>query len=329
MAPLTINRRHIMLTLAGGAAGLASGMGVGSPAAAQAISTAAGNAAHYRFRVGQIAATVVSDGLIGGPPRVYAGDAPEAELNEVLRRAFLPTDHMTLNLNSLVIQTGGRRILLEAGAGQTMGPNGGRLVANLAAIGLTPTDIDAVVISHTHPDHVGNLRTAEGGKAFPRAVVFAPRADWDFFVRNDPDLSYLPVPEDFRRRFGAAIKSSVEPVASDVQLYEAGAEIVPGLTTIAAHGHTPGMATFLVHSGRDQLLLTADLAYHPVVNIDRPWRPGPDRDRDAALASRRRIFDRAAAERMLVLGFHHPFPGLGRILKTDAGYAWVPAQWQV
>lgn len=328
MAVPTINRRRIMLTLAGGAAGLVSGAGIGGQTSAQAALPVTGNAGHYRFQIGEIAATVLSDGLIGGPPRVYASDAPEAELQEVLRQAFLPAGHMALNLNTLLIETGGRRILLEAGAGQTMGPNGGRLFANLAAIGLTPRDIDVVVVSHIHPDHVGNLRTPEGGKAFPRATVFAPWADWDFFVRNDPDLSYMPVPEDFRRRFGAAIKRSVEPIASEVQLYEAGTEIVPGLSTLAAAGHTPGMATFLVQSGRDQLLLTADLAYHPLVNIDRPWRPGPDRDGEAALASRRRIFDRAAVDQLLVLGFHYPFPGLGRILRTDTGYAWVPAQWQ-
>ena len=323
-----IDRRRVMLTVAGGATGLASGAGFASRAAAQAAPPPVGNAGQYRFRVGEIGATVLSDGLIGGPPRVYAGDAPEAELQEVLRQAFLPTDHVTLNLNTLLIETGGRRILLEAGAGPTMGPNGGRVFANLAAIGLTPRDIDAVVVSHTHPDHVGNLRTAAGDKAFPRATVFAPQADWDFFVRGDPDLSYMPVPEDFRRRFGAAIKRSVEPIASDVQLYQAGTEIVPGLTTIAASGHTPGMVTFLVHSGRDQLLLTADLAYHPVVNIDRPWRPGPDQDKEAASLARRRIFDRAAADRLPVLGFHYPFPGLGHMLKTDTGYAWVPANWQ-
>jgi glyoxylase-like metal-dependent hydrolase (beta-lactamase superfamily II) len=136
------------------------------------------------------------------------------------------------------------------------------------------------------------------------------------------------VTRDFRDRFAAAIKRSVEPIAKDIELYEAGVEIVPGLTTIAAPGHTPGMATFLLHSGSDQLLLTADLAYHPVVNIDHPWRPGPDRDKDTALASRRRIFDMAATDRLLVLGFHYPFPGLGRMLKTDMGYAWVPAGWQ-
>jgi glyoxylase-like metal-dependent hydrolase (beta-lactamase superfamily II) len=327
MNPITLNRRTVMVSAVAGTSALLLG-GLGSPGHAQTPPSSAGNAGHYRFRVGQINATVLSDGLIGGPPRVYASDAPEAELQEVLRRAFLPADHMTLQLNTLLLEIDGRRILLEAGAGSTMGPNAGRIFDNLAAIGLNAGDIDTIVVSHTHPDHVGNLRTAEGGKAFPNAVVHAPRADWDFFVRNDPDLSYMPVPADFRDRFKAAIKRSVEPIAKDVELYEAGAEIVPGLTTIAASGHTPGMATFLVHSGSDQLLLTADLAYHPVVNIDQPWRPGPDRDKDTALASRRRIFDMAATDRLLVLGFHYPFPGLGRMLKTDAGYAWVPANWQ-
>lgn len=348
MQPLLLKRRKVMLSAVAGASGLVLGRAFDNPAHAQttvaqlsaahaeakgasATSTNAtppGNATHYSFSIGDIKATVVSDGVIGGPPRIYASNAPEQALNDVLRQAFLPTDHLTLNLNTLLIETGGRRILLEAGAGQTMGPNGGRIFANLAKLGLRPDDIDVIVISHTHPDHVGNLRAADGSKAFPRAAVFAPRADWDFFVHGEPDLSYMPVPQDFRQRFGAAIKRSVEPYAKDVELYEAGTEIVPGLRTLVAAGHTPGMATFLVHSGDAQLLLTADLAYHPVVNIDNSWLPGPDRDKETAQAARQRIFDRAASERMLVLGFHYPFPGLGRMLKLDNAYAWVPANWQ-
>ncbi|QTP57793.1 MBL fold metallo-hydrolase [Billgrantia antri] len=334
MSGITLNRRKIILTAASAAAGLI--LPPGGMALAHAASTASttaqggasGNVGYYRFRVGDIAATVLSDGLIGGPPQIYASNAPEAELEEVLRQAFLPTDRLTLNLNTLLIETNGRKILLEAGAGQTMGPQGGRIFDNLAAIGLRPEDIDVVVVSHTHPDHVGNLRTAGGGRAFPRATVFAPLADWDFFMGSDPDLSYMPVPEDFRRHFAAAIRQSLEPVASGIELYEAGTEIVPGLTTLPALGHTPGMANFLVHSGNDQLLLTADLAYHPIVNVDHAWLPGPDRDKETALASRRRIFDMAAADRLPVLGFHFPFPGIGHMLKTDSGYAWVPANWQ-
>jgi glyoxylase-like metal-dependent hydrolase (beta-lactamase superfamily II) len=325
---LTMNRRRIMLGAMVGTAGALTGATLMPAALAQELRPPAGNAGLYRFRIGEIAATVVSDGVIGGPPRVYAGDAQEAELEAVLRQAFLPTDFLTLNLNTLLLETSGRRILLEAGAGTTMGPNGGRLFDNLHAAGVSAADIDLVVVSHTHPDHVGNLRTASGERAFPNATVMVPRADWAFFVESEPDLSYMPVPPEFRQRFAANIKRSVEPVARHVEFYEAGTEVVPGLSTIEATGHTPGMAAFLVQSGNDELLLTADLAYHPVVNIDRPWRPGPDRDGEAAAAARRRIFDRAAADRMLVLGFHYPFPGLGRILRTDTGYAWVPSGWQ-
>lgn len=327
MSFFTIKRRTVMLSAATGVSALAFRQN-SSVAMAQGFDAQTSNAGYYRFRVGDIQATVVSDGNISGPPRVYASDAAEADLRTVLTRAFLPADIMTLNLNTLLIETSGRLVLIEAGAGQTMGSNGGRLFDNLAMIGIRAEDIDAVIVSHTHPDHLGNLRSGDGGPAFPRATVFAPKADWDFFVRGEPDLSFMPVPPEFRQRFGAAIKRSVEPVQANVELYEAGTEILPGLTTIAAFGHTPGMVSFLVHSGNDQLLLTADLAYHPLVNIDNPWRPGPDRDKDAALEARRRIFDRAAAERLTVLGFHFPFPGLGHMLRTDGGYAWVPAGWQ-
>lgn len=329
MARFAVDRRKAMLSAAAGASALTVGVGFQPGALAQSAAPFLGNASTYRFKVGEIVATVLSDGQIGGPPRVYASDAPEAELTDALRRAFLPTDRMTLDLNVVLVETGGRRILLEAGAGATMGPNGGRLFGNLAALGLRAEDIDVIVVSHAHPDHVGNLRSADGAKAFPRATVLAPKADWDFFVRGEPDLSYMPVPADFRKRFAEAIQRSVEPIAREVELYEAGDDIAPGLTTIAASGHTPGMATFLIHSGAEQAILTADLAYHPVVNIDNAWKPGPDRDKDAALASRKRIFDRAAADRMLVLGFHHPFPGLGRLLKTATGYAWLPSPWRI
>ncbi len=138
----------------------------------------------------------------------------------------------------------------------------------------------------------------------------------------------MPVPQDFRVRFAAAIKNSLEPVKNDLTLYEAGDEIVPGLTTIVASGHTPGMATFLRSFRQRPAAADGGPCLSPGRQRGRALGSGPGPRQEAALASRRRIFDRAATDRIPVLGFHFPFPGLGRLLKTDGAYAWVPANWQ-
>ena len=319
-----IGRRTL---LRAGVAGALAPHSLLSPACAQKLD-AKSNAGHYSFRIGDIRATVVSDGTLNGNPRIYAYSAPSDDLGKALNDAFLPIDRFTLNLNTLLLESGGRKILIEAGAAQTLGPNGGRLFANLAAIGVRPEDIDAIVITHTHPDHVGNLRAADGGIAFPRAAVHIPEDDWTFFIRNEPDLSRLPMPEDFRRAFIANIKQSLAPIAKSVVLFKPGGEVLPGVTTIAAGGHTPGMSAVLIHSGPDQLLITSDAAYSPLLNIDHPWRPGPDLDPEAATQARKRLFDRAATDRIPVLGFHFPFPGIGNIGIADGGYRWIAANWR-
>jgi glyoxylase-like metal-dependent hydrolase (beta-lactamase superfamily II) len=320
----SIDRRRLLL--AGSAALVPASLQLSS---ATAQEVAAGrNAGHYRFLIGDIKATVISDGTLSGSVRIYARSAPAEDLRRALNEAFLPTDNLTINLNTLLLEIGERKILIEAGAAKTMGPNGGALFANLAAIGVRPEQIDAVVVTHIHPDHVGNLRREDGLAAFPNAAVHLPEADWAFFVQNDPDLSRLPMADDFRQRFIANIKRSVEPIARTAVLYQPGREILPGVTPLPAAGHTPGMAALLIHSGRDQLLITTDAAYDPLLNMERLWRPGPDLDPDAAELVRKALFDRAAADRLLVLGFHFPFPGLGRIRAEGGGYRWVPANWR-
>ncbi len=168
---------------------------------------------HYRFRVGEIRATVVRDGTLSGSPRLLAGNASAEELDRALWNALRSPENKVLNLNTLLLEVGGRTVLVEAGAAQTMGPDGGALFANLFAIGIRVEELDVIIVTHTHPNHVGNLRRADGAAAFPNAAVHVPEADWNFFVRCEPDLSRLPMPAEFRQRIIAAIKRSVEPIA--------------------------------------------------------------------------------------------------------------------
>jgi hypothetical protein len=292
-----------------------------------AAQTVAGerNARQHRFGVGDIWATVVSDGTLTRSLRLFTGTASADDLGRALRAALRPPDSTTLNLNTLLLEVAGRKMLVDAGAAKFIGPDGGALFANLAATGVRAEQIDAVIVARTDPDHVDNLRRDDGGAALPNAAVHVPEADWNFFVHDEPGPSRLPMPLEFHQRFIAAIKRSVEPVARTAILYRTGSEILPGSTTIPAAGHTPGMAALLIFSSADQLRVTSDAADDPLLNMERLWRPGLDLDQEAAAHPRRSLFDRAAADRIPELGFHFPFPDLCGIVVTGEAYRWVRA----
>ncbi|GGA87757.1 hydrolase [Brucella endophytica] len=329
---VTTNVLSRRLLLSGGATAIAAGALM--PEGAYASGTAAidpapdENAALYRLAIGDIRATIISDGTIAGNVRIYARNAGQEELDQVLAATSYVPERFELQLNTLLIETGGRKYLVDPGANLTMGPNGGKLPARLAAMGIRPEDIDAIVISHTHPDHVGNLRREDGTPTFPNAEIYIPEPDWNFFIANEPDLTHLPMQPEFRERFIRNIKTNVEAVRSNVVRYRPGSEVVPGIMSMPAHGHTLGLCVFLISSGNQQLMVTADLVYHPLLNIDHGWLPGVDTDQEAAIETRKKLFDRIATDRLVILGFHFPFPGLGRLMKTAWGYRWMPELWK-
>jgi glyoxylase-like metal-dependent hydrolase (beta-lactamase superfamily II) len=257
--------------------------------------------------------------------------APEGKPDEVaatLKAAFLPADRITLSCNSLLVNTGRERVLIDTGCG-SFAPGMGRLSGNLKTAGVRPEEVTAVVLTHAHFDHFGGLFDPAGKPAFPNAVLYLPEAEERFWTGPNPDLSGARVPRemvaqvlDGTRKFFAGLPGKVERVRPGQKLFGGAVEVV------GAPGHTPGMIAALVDGGSEQLLHIADAAHHHVLMFANPdWSAGIDADPALAKATRRKLFDRAAADRLRVTAAHLPFPGLGHIRTAGKGYEWVPEPW--
>jgi glyoxylase-like metal-dependent hydrolase (beta-lactamase superfamily II) len=282
-------------------------------------------AGFYRFKLGSFELTAVYDGFWDRPiDSKFVRNVPYAEVKKALVDAFMPPDTLAMPFTPLLINTGGKLVLLDTGSGGQLATTAGTLVANLAAAGVEPKSIDAVAISNFHPDHIDGLRTKDSTPVFPNAEILVSRVEWAYWM-DDASLSaapalYKPYFLNARRVFGDL--KSVRP-------FEPGSEIIPGMTAIAAPGHTPGHCAFAIASGRQSLMALCDTTNHPWLFARHPdWQPILDMDGALAVATRKRMLDRVAADKMPITGYHFPFPGYGHIIKTGSGYEFVPAMWQ-
>jgi glyoxylase-like metal-dependent hydrolase (beta-lactamase superfamily II) len=306
----------------------------GLPALARADDSpadAAGNwqgAGFYRFTLGDFTLVSVSDGVFrAAPPQPFlAPEAPPVEFADTLRRNFLPMDHADLQVDALFVDTGRHRILIDNGAGSAMGPDLGHLTGNLARAGIRPADIDMVLISHAHGDHVGGTLDDQGRPAFPNAEYVIGENEWSFWTGADIRLgNRLPDPAARIQ----AIRRQLDGIKDRVRLVRPGQEAAPGITALAAYGHTPGQLAFLVGSSGASLFYAADIVHHHVLGLGHPgWHVGLDHDPVLAVATRRTALDRVAIDRHLVHVPHFPFPSLGHVLRRGPSYAWRPVDWQ-
>jgi len=328
----TFTRRDA-LKIAGAAGVMAALPWSGIPEAEAAVPELKGPQAggYYRFAIGDVEAIVVSDGGLSFQPvqPTWVPEASKEELEGTLRSAFLPTDRLNLDVNTLLLNIGGELILVDSGAGGLFGPTLGKQRERLAAAGVAPAQVTGVVLTHAHGDHFGGLLDGNGKLVFPNATYFASKTEVDFWTGPDPDLSKLRVPPENRkvfldnaRRYLGAIKGRLTPVS-------AGQKIVPGLEVVSAPGHTPGHIALLVSSGKEALLNSADTAHHHVLMFSHPdWTSAFDTDPKMAAETRRRILDRAAADGLRVLGYHLPFPGIGHVRAVKGGgFEWAPEPW--
>lgn len=281
----------------------------------------------YRYKIGDIEVTAVNDGVRSFPlPDGFVKNASRDEINAALEAAFQPKDRMSIQFNPLLISNGGKLTLIDTGNGPQSGnATVGRLTSNLGWAGVKPADINTVVISHFHGDHINGLRAEDGSLAFPNAEVLVPAAEWKFWM-DEGEMSRAP--EGLKANF-ANVRRVFKDIDSRVKPYEWDKEVVPGLTAVNAAGHTPGHTAYVLSSGDGKLFIQSDTTNTPMLFARNPeWQVQFDMDGAKAAETRKRIYDMVAAERLQLTGYHYPFPATGFIEKDGNGYRVVPAVWQ-
>ena len=321
-----ISRRNV---LAGAAVLPATGL---APSLVQAAAPATGTqaAGWYRYKIGDIEITVVSDGT--GKLKfsdTHVTNKSRADVNAALADAFYEPDLMQTPYNPVVINTGTKLIALDPGLGEAAHKSSkgavGQFQTNLAAAGIDRGAIDIVLLSHFHGDHINGILGADGKLAYPNAEVMVPAAEWAYFM-DDGEMSRAPagrmteVFQNARRVFDA--------IGRKVTRYEAGKDVVPGVTAVATPGHSAGHNSHIVSSGNAKVYIQADVTHVPYLFARNPgWYAFYDQDPQMAEATRRKVYDMLSAERMAVQGFHYPFPALAHVERTATGYREVAMQW--
>lgn len=280
----------------------------------------------HRFSIGAFEALALNDG--GFAPPVAESPLGVGEQREAivagLRDAFLPTDKTQIPFNVLLIRTDSDLLMIDAGCGSMFGPAGGRLVANLAAAGVKPEQITGIILTHAHGDHFGGLLDANKEPVFKNAHHFINRKEHAFWTGASPDLSAQPMSEEARKGFIAGAQSCLNALKDRWQFIAPGEKLMEGVEIIDAPGHTPGHIALLFSSGSDQLLHFVDAAHHHALSFAHPeWKLAFDTQPPVATATRRKLFDRAAADRLRVFGGHMPFPSLGHIRSVGDHYEFV------
>lgn len=278
---------------------------------------------YYRHVLGGFEVTALYDGQINLDTKLLKHATP-AQIRKALDKMYR-NDPTATSVNAYLVNTGGKLVMVDTGAAKVFGPTLGSVAANLKAAGYEPSQVDAIVITHLHGDHVGGLLTPEGQIIFPKATVYVDKAEADYWLSPE---NLAKAPEGMKMFFQAA-QTATAPYVKEgrFKTFEGEAELLPGLKPVNQHGHTPGHSGYLFESKGQKLLVWGDVVHNGAVQFPDPKVTIDfDSDQPKAQAVRLKLMDWAAKDRsLLVAAAHLPFPGLGHIRSEGKGsYAWVP-----
>jgi glyoxylase-like metal-dependent hydrolase (beta-lactamase superfamily II) len=292
----------------------------GVRALAQGAAREARAAAQHRFSLGSRDIFVLSDGHLVVPTSMLAGNVSHTEVQSFLAARAVDPERVHFHINVALVRTGDDYLLIDAGSGGTWEPTAGRLADSLEAAGIKPEQIGKVVLTHAHPDHIwGLVDELDDSLRFPRAQYVVAAREFDFWTSGEAAMLEGPI-----EGIAAGARRVFKAIEARTTRIKPGDEVAPGIVSVDTAGHTPGHISLLVTSGPDKLLITADALQNAHIAFAHPdWHPRADMDGDRAAKSRRQLLDMAATDKLLVLCYHIPFPGLGRVERKGSAFTWV------
>lgn len=291
-------------------AGVTSGLAMTTPALSFA-----------QLAIGSASLQTVSDGNLVLPASFIFQEMPTDELAAIRTEFGLGGEQLTPDCNLAIYRDEARTVLFDVGSGPDFMPSAGKIVESLDALGLAPEDVTHVIFTHAHPDHIWGLLDDFDEPLFYEATYMMGRTEWDYWW-NPATVDEIG---EARAAFAVGAKRRMEAIEGSVELFDDGAEILPGIAAIATYGHTPGHMAFEVRHGNDAALVVGDaIGNHHVAFLKPEWESGSDQDAAAAVSSRSMLLDRLANEQMPFIGFHLPEGGVGRVERADGAYRFVP-----
>jgi glyoxylase-like metal-dependent hydrolase (beta-lactamase superfamily II) len=319
--PATMINRRDLMSMAAAAAATGS---IGAPAWAAAPLAGSLSPHVRRVKLGNFEITTILDGYfhLDGPYPIFGENVSAEEVKALAAENFLPPEKLEIGFTPTIVNTGKELVLFDAGNGSGRGPTAGLLLSRLAEAGFTPEQIDVVVLTHFHFDHIGGLMV-DGKPAFPNARYVTSATEYNFWT--NPDLASNDKLADGHK----LVMTNIAPFAEKTTFLDNEGTVVSGITALSAFGHTPGHNVFHVESEGKRLLITADTSNHFVVSLQRPdWQVRFDMDKEQAVATRKKVFGMLASDRLPFIGYHMPFPAIGYVAEQGPGYRFVPASYQ-